>query len=506
MSDVYDVVIIGSGLGGLLCGYILSKEGHKVCILEKNRQYGGCLQIFSRDKVIFDTGVHYIGGLDPGQNLYRYWKYFGIMDKLKLRRMDESGFDKISFGSEGEEYSHAMGYEGFTESLVDQFPQERVGIEKYIDKIKEVCNQFPLYNLKPRNMSGFDLTYFGESAKTFIESCTTDVRLQNVLAGSNALYAGYADQTPLYVHALVTNTFIESSYKCIDGGGQITKALETSLKGMGCDMFNYSKVEKMLFNGKEANGVELSDGRVVQGKKFISNIHPKATMNLIEEGQIRRSYRNRMSNLENSISVFTLHIVFKPESFPYLNHNIYHHCDDDVWSSVNYKKENWPRSMAIFVPAESASDNYSSCMNVMAYMNYQETAQWQDTFNTVPKQKSERSPEYQEWKTVKAEKLLDLLEVKFPDIRSKIKSYYTSTPLSFRDYIGSEDGSLYGVRKDYKDALKTYISPKTKVPNLYLTGQNLNMHGMLGVTVSSVVTCGEFMDSNYLLNKITSAS
>ena len=66
-------------------------------------------------------------------------------------------------------------------------------------------------------------------------------------------------------------------------------------------------------------------------------------------------------------------------------------------------------------------------------------------------------------------KLIDKLNIKFPNIRSKIKSYYTSTPLSFRDYIGSPDGSLYGVRKDYKNPLKTYLSPKTKVPNLFLT-------------------------------------
>ena len=80
----YDAVIIGSGMGGLTTAYILAKEGMKVCVLEKNRQVGGSLQIFSRDKTIFDTGVHYIGGLDEGQNLNRYFKYFGLMDALKL--------------------------------------------------------------------------------------------------------------------------------------------------------------------------------------------------------------------------------------------------------------------------------------------------------------------------------------------------------------------------------------------------------------------------------------
>lgn len=98
MKEQYDVVIAGSGLGGLVSALILAKEGHSVCVLEKNNQYGGNLQTFVRDKTIFDTGVHYISGLSEGQNLYQYFKYLGIMDDLKLKKLDEDGFDIITFG------------------------------------------------------------------------------------------------------------------------------------------------------------------------------------------------------------------------------------------------------------------------------------------------------------------------------------------------------------------------------------------------------------------------
>ena len=68
----YDVVVIGSGLGGLVSALLLAQEGKKVCVLEKNNQYGGNLQTFVRDKTIFDTGVHYIGGLKKEENLGKY--------------------------------------------------------------------------------------------------------------------------------------------------------------------------------------------------------------------------------------------------------------------------------------------------------------------------------------------------------------------------------------------------------------------------------------------------
>ena len=66
----FDVIVMGSGLGGLVTGLLLAKAGKKVCILEKNNQYGGNLQTFVRDRQIFDSGVHYIGSLgrqeEPG--------------------------------------------------------------------------------------------------------------------------------------------------------------------------------------------------------------------------------------------------------------------------------------------------------------------------------------------------------------------------------------------------------------------------------------------------------
>ncbi|HSG67331.1 MAG TPA: FAD/NAD(P)-binding protein, partial [Bacteroidales bacterium] len=88
----YDVVIIGGGLGGLVSGLILSKEGKKVCVLEQHSKAGGNLQTFTRDGCVFDTGMHYIGSMGKGQYLQRYFSYLGIADRLNLLQLDPEGF------------------------------------------------------------------------------------------------------------------------------------------------------------------------------------------------------------------------------------------------------------------------------------------------------------------------------------------------------------------------------------------------------------------------------
>jgi all-trans-retinol 13,14-reductase len=501
----YDVVIIGSGLGGLESAYILSKEGYKVLVLEKNRQLGGSLQIFVRDKAIFDTGIHYLGGLDEGQNLNQSFKYFNIMDKLHLQKMDMDGFDRISFDGDEKEYRHAQGYDNFVEQLAKDFPQERENLKNYAQKIQEVCDYFPLYQLKEDDAPIIGTKYLDINAKDFIASITSNTRLQNVLAGSNPLYAGDGSKTPLYVHALVVNTYIESSYKCVNGGAQIEKHLTKNIKELGGEIRNYAEVTKIVEKDGLITHVELKSGEVIEGKNFISNIHPATTMHMLETTKIKKAYSNRLQGLENSVSAFIIDIVLKPNTFKYINHNHYHFKRNDVWSSVDVAGDQWPDGYCLFVPKSSKSDEYADSMTILSYMKYEEVKKWEDTFATIPKHNESRGQEYEDFKAERADRVINEVAKKFPDLKGKIKSYTTSTPLTYRDYIGAKDGGLYGIAKDYRDPLKTFISPTTKIPNLFFTGQNLNMHGVLGVTVGAIRTCGVFVGQNYLIRKINEA-
>jgi all-trans-retinol 13,14-reductase len=503
MDHHYDLVVVGSGLGGLACGIFFAKEGYKVCVLERNKQIGGNLQTYVRDKVIFDSGVHYVGGLDKGQNLYRIFKYFEIMDKLRIQKMSEEVVDAIMFAGDPKVYKHGQGYERFIKNLTDDFPEEETAIRMYCDEVKRICQKFPLYNL--RSGEAFEKNDVLEfDTRTYIESITQNVKLQNVLAGSNLLYAGEGYKTPLYVHALIINHYIEGSYRFVDGGSQIARLLTKQIRNRQGDVKTGKQVTRLVEQNGKIEFAECADGHRYFAKLFISNAHPSQTLDLVESDLIKKVYRTRIKGLANSISVFSINMVMKKNSFKYLNHNIYYFGKDDVWDIITYKPEEWPSGFALFCSTSSKQNGFADGVTLMTYMRFEEMDQWKDTFNTVLDEQS-RGEQYEQFKKGKAEKLIDYADKALTGLKENIHSYYVATPLTVRDYIGSEDGSLYGVSKDYRDPLKTFISPRTKIPNLLLTGQNLNLHGVLGVAMSSIVTSAEVFGMEYLLEKIKNA-
>lgn len=502
----YDFVIIGSGLGGLACAYILTSEGYSVVVLEKNNQIGGSMQVFSRNKSVFETGVHYIGSLDKGENLYQFFKYFQLLDKLKLRRLDDDGFDVIRF-KDGKEYRYSQGYDRFLENLCEEFPHEREAITKYCDDIQKMCTMFPLYNLEVDESQSYlqNTDLLEINAYQYFKELTDNERLQNVLAGSNPLYAGVKESSPFYVHALIMNSYITGSYRPIDGSSQIAIQMSKSIRKLGGKVIKRALVVGANYHDDgRVKEVVLDSGEKFQAKNFISNIHPLVTIDLFDEKRFLKAYKKRLAKLENSISSFTVHLAFKKDSFEYPNYNVYQYNIDNVWDALDYDLETWPQAILISCSPMSKNENYAGSMSILTYMNDKETEQWNSTFNTV-KDKKERGELYKKWKRKKEELVIKQVEKKYPDIRSKIIGVYSSSPLTFRDYIGGYNGSMYGLEKDSNSFIRSHIHTKTRIPNLYLTGQNVGLHGVLGVTITAFLTCFNFVDKHKIIQKVRNA-
>ena len=96
-KSIYDTIIIGSGISGMAAGIMLAKEGEKVCVVEQHSIVGGMTQTYARKGKIFPTGVHRLGSLIPGQPLWYYFKYLGLMDTLDLVKLSDECFERVWF-------------------------------------------------------------------------------------------------------------------------------------------------------------------------------------------------------------------------------------------------------------------------------------------------------------------------------------------------------------------------------------------------------------------------
>jgi all-trans-retinol 13,14-reductase len=498
----YDILVIGSGLGGLGSALILAKEGLKVCVLEKNNQYGGNLQTFSRDKLIFDTGVHYLGGLSKGQNLHHFFSYLEIIDDLQLEKMDENGYDKITFGDDKIEYPHAQGYDNFVQHLSVYFPEEKENLENYCEEIQRVCNYFPRYNVVGQNNYNEEILHL--NTKRFIESITSNGKLQAVLLGSNFLYAGDSEDTPFYVHALTVNSYIQSAYKCVKGGSQISKLLIKKLREYGAEVHKHSEVSEFIFNENNIlTSVKTTAGKEYSATQFISNIEIRSAIKLIGESRLKKSFLNRILSWEPVSSCFSVYLVLIPNVISNFNYNVYHFSSKDlVWKAFQYKKENWPETYMLSSTPSKHHPEFAESLTAISYMDFAEVKEWENTFNTIANQQ-ERAKLYEKFKLEKAEKMIQALEEKMPNLRASIKNIYTSSPLSYRDYIGSFEGNMYGYIKSSENPLKTMVSPRTKIDNLFLTGQSVNMHGILGCTIGAFNTCAEILGKELIDERLT---
>lgn len=499
MSTNYDVVIIGSGLGGLECATMLSKEGMNVCVLEKAKIFGGCLQSFNRKGKIIDTGIHYVGSMGEGQIMRQYIKYFGILDQLSMMRLDND-FDNVTLeGKGGFAYHH--GYTDYIEALAERFPMEKAGLQRYCSKLKEIGCGISTEVHKKGSLSAGHIDYLGVSAYEFINDCVSDNTLRNVLAGTNVLYAGVKESSNLYHHAMINHSNIEGSYRFTGGTQRIADALVEKIRDNGGTVINQSNVIAINVSEGMVSGVTLENREVITAKYFISNIHPATTFSMLEQApSIKKAFRTRLNLLPNTYGLFSVYLLMKEGQYPYLNKNYYHYANgNDVWDSITDAQTLMPKSIFLSSQLSEPPSRFSEVITIMSPIDSTLFSQWEGT------DKGKRGDDYNELKEKITNHIIDFAARQFPLLKESIEHVYSASPLTFSHYTGTPNGSAYGLLKDYKSAFASLFPTRTKLTNLFLTGQNVNVHGALGVTLTAAATCGELIGSEYIAKKVGNA-
>ena len=481
---MFDVVIIGSGLGGLVCGSLLAREGKRVLVLERQAQPGGCMQSYQRDGLSFDTGLHYVGGLAEGQPLHAVFSHLGLM-QLPWVRLDADGFDRVTIGQQT--FPLAEGYDHFADTLGEYFPQEREGLKQYVELMR---------HLPPMEEIGI------VSAYDWLRSVFHDPLLINVLSGSAMKMELRRESLPLFTFAHGMSSYIGSSWRLRGGGHLIVNALVNDIKRLGGQVVCHAEVNELVEKEGRVVAARCTNGSMYEGDVFISDVHPQLTFKWLADSHLlKNTFRRRIAAMENSFGMFTVSLVLKKGVLPYFNHNKYVYNEaDDVWSMAclaegrlqgKNDQRSTPNGLMIScrVP-ETGSD--ARQIDLMTPMSWTLCESWANT------SVGRRGESYEMLKNHLADECIRLAERVIPGLHGMVEKYYTSTPLTYRDYTLTPCGSAYGIRKDYRNLLMTTLSPRTPVPNLLLTGQNLILHGVEGVTRTALMTCGELLGKDYL--------
>lgn len=470
----YDVVIIGSGFGGLACASLLSQEGKNVLVLERQSQLGGCIQSYQRGGLSFDTGFHYVGGLGDGQRLNRIFSSLGLMN-LPWQRLDTDGFDMITIG--GQTFAFAEGYDSFVDVLAEHFPHDREALTTYIRMLQEVdavsFGSSDAYKL------------FGTSAYEFLNTTFHNPLLLNVISGASMKMELRKASLPLFSFAHGNSSFIQSSWRLKGEGNLIVKQLVSRIQTNGGTVACRSEVDELVEKDGKIVAAHCTNGETYEGDIFISDIHPSQLFSMVKDTAIlKRVFKMRMRNMENTFGMFTVSLVMKPETLRYFNHNKYVYRKANVWTFYEEETDIDGMMISARVPEEG---EYVRLLDLLTPMPWSFCERWADT------SVGRRGEEYQMMKDRLADKCIALAETVLPGLSSMVIARYTSTPLTYRDYTLTPKGSAFGVRKDCRNLIMTMLSSRTPIPNLLLTGQNLMLPGLEGVAMTALLTCADLI-------------
>lgn len=496
---VKSAVIIGGGIGGLFTGAILARNGIKVTVLEKNAIIGGGLQCFTRRQKTYETGMHVMGGFEPGGSLHKICTYLGILHRLDLHHISPDCMDELRYDSTGERFLIPSGREAFTRRMAEYFPHEAEGVRAYVDKLFALTEEVHMFYLRehtPDHLQPHSEEFLW-SADQLIAHYISDPRLREILAYLNPLYGGVEGRTPAYIHALINVLYINGASRFAGGSQQLADALRSVIEENGGSVEAPCEVSCIAVTNRTVQYVESADGRRFTADAYISSVHPTEMLRLLPSNPFTRVFTNRLREIPNSYSAFSLYIDLKPERLPYIDHTCYYVKDfNSMWTQREFDPADWPRGFMYMTPPEARQGEFASRMLVHCIMSYDCVTPWEHT------SVGRRGESYEAWKRECTSRVLAKLERVIPGFSDMVQEVYAASPLTVRDFYHTPRGAIFGYMKDCTNYLFSQMSVFTKVRNLFLTGQNINLHGICGVPLTAVNTAEAILGPNAVIRQI----
>ncbi len=507
-SEKYDAIVIGAGIGGLTTAALLSKQGLSVLVVEMHYELGGCATVFDRkgkgQGYKFDVGLHYVGDCESGGLIPRILKGAGV-DDIKFIEQDRGGFDTLYFPDF--EFRIPRGIEEFRQNLVEMFPSEARGIDRYIKLLNQVwgimgIHSNPMTALRVIPKSLLALWNINSTVGEFLDTCTKDVKLRAVLTGQLGVYHQPPSRASLMGHAGVSMHFLQGSYYPAGGGQVLSDRLADSVEGKGGKILLRTKVNRILVEGGRAIGVEFENNthgtQVAYAPIIISNADLKQTMlQLVGEAKLSNAVADKTRRYEMSPAMGVVYLGvkrdFRAEGMPNTNLRIYPSYDYEL-AYKDVVDNKFSQRPHVFVGNASLKDPGNPDVAPVGVSNIQLMSLAPSSFDAWNITESEfrdgsyrRNRAYNETKERFADSLILETERVIPNLSRDIVFKEISTPITLMRYTGASNGTSYGMSFVPWQFLHRRPGARTEIKGLFLCGASLRSgHGIFGAMMSGV--------------------
>jgi phytoene dehydrogenase-like protein len=491
----YDVIIIGSGAGGLTVAVALAQAGKKVLVLEQHDRPGGWTHSFTLNGYRFSPGVHYIGDLQEGGGLRRIYDGLGVSQDLTFVELNPDGYDHIFIGEK--KFDFPKGREKLIERLKSHFPQEAQGIEAYFADLKSIIEGLqhlanPKNPLKAVLGAANTLKWVRATGADLINAHISDPVLRGVLAGQSGDHGMPPSQVSAFFQAGITNHYLNGGYYPLGGAFTLPRAFVRALKRAGGEIRLQSRVKRILLEERTVIGVELESGEQIRSGVVLSNADPEVTFGqLIGRDRLPSRLKRKVDSVQYSTSCLSLFFAtdmdLRAEGLDSGNMWYYDHADvDKIYTdglTDAVLRDETPPGMFLTVttlkdPSKMHSGHHT-CES-FAFVGYEAFEKWAHT------KYGSRPSDYDAMKEDLAWRMVRGLEKRIPGLSRHIVYYSLGTPLTNEHYLNATRGNLYGIDKRPSQIGPWSFSPRTDFDGLYLCGQSTISHGVAGVTASGI--------------------